>query len=83
LLHQVGDLFELNVKLRCQKVNMLHGSKLLQRKKKRKIKFTEKMKTCKFHAINNNGNKFLFLVNENKTKHMQAERAVHNEEKLC
>jgi len=21
LLHQVGDLFELNVKLRCQKVN--------------------------------------------------------------
>jgi len=27
LLHQVGDLFELNVKLRCQKVNQssLHG----------------------------------------------------------
>jgi hypothetical protein len=23
LLHQVGDLFELNVKLRCQKVNTL------------------------------------------------------------
>jgi len=22
-LHQVGDLFELNVKLRCQKVNIL------------------------------------------------------------
>jgi hypothetical protein len=24
LLHQVGDLFELNVKLRCQKVNVRH-----------------------------------------------------------
>ena len=23
MLHQVGDLFELNVKLRCQKVNLL------------------------------------------------------------
>jgi len=23
LLHQVGDLFELNVKLRCQKVNVV------------------------------------------------------------
>jgi len=26
LLHQVGDLFELDVKLRCQKVNILGGS---------------------------------------------------------
>jgi len=25
MLHQVGDLFELNVKLRCQKVNTSHA----------------------------------------------------------
>jgi len=25
LLHQVGDLFELNVKLRCQKVGVFWG----------------------------------------------------------
>ena len=26
-MHQVGDLFELNVKLRCQKVNYIHFTK--------------------------------------------------------
>ena len=60
---------------------MLHGSKLLQRKKK--ILKKKKIKTCKFHAINNNGNKFLFLVNGNKTKYMQVARAVRNDEHLC
>jgi len=28
-LHQVGDLFELNVKLRCQKVFFLHHARRL------------------------------------------------------
>jgi len=32
-LHQVGDLFELNVKLRCQKVKM-HLLRALRKKKK-------------------------------------------------
>jgi hypothetical protein len=38
LLHQVGDLFELNVKLRCQKVNVT--DQLSQPyKKKAKLQF--------------------------------------------
>jgi len=46
LLHQVGDLFELNIKLRCQKVNMLQYGGNVKKYRGKQCKGFCKIHTC-------------------------------------